>query len=74
LVAAYEQALHDPTLISLRDEIALTDALIGETLSQLREGMPWAKQRKIFNQVLRLSEQRRKLVESEVRISFLPAR
>ncbi len=67
LVAAYEQALHDPTLMSLRDEIALTDALIGETLSQLTEEMPWAKERKIFNQVLRLSEQRRKLVESEVR-------
>jgi translation elongation factor EF-G len=67
LVAAYEQALQDPTLMSLRDEIALTDALIDETLSQLTEEMPWAKERKIFNQVLRLSEQRRKLVESEVR-------
>lgn len=67
LVAAYEQALRDPTLTSLRDEIALTDALIGETLSQLTEDMPWAKERKIFAQVRRLIEQRRKLVETEVR-------
>jgi len=29
--------------------------------------MPWAKQRKVFHQVIRLSEQRRKLVASEVR-------
>jgi hypothetical protein len=67
LVAAYEQVLHDPALMSLRDEIALTDAMIGETLSQITEEMPWAKERKIFAQVRRLIEQRRKLVESEVR-------
>lgn len=67
LVAAYEQALHDPTLMSLRDEIALVDAMIEETLSQITEDMPWAKERRLFAQVRRLIEQRRKLVESEVR-------
>ncbi len=67
LVAAYERAIHDPMLLSLRDEVALTDAMIGETLSRLTDDMPWAKTRKVFHQVIRLSEQRRKLVESEVR-------
>jgi translation elongation factor EF-G len=67
LVADYERATHDPTLLSLRDEIALTDAMIGETLSQLTDDMPWAKQVKAFERIRRLSEQRRKLVESEVR-------
>ena len=67
LVTAYEQALRDPTLMSLRDEIALTDVMIGETLSLITEDMPWAKERKVFNQVRQLVEQRRKLVDSEVR-------
>jgi hypothetical protein len=67
LVAAYERALHDPMLLSLRDEIALTDTMIAETLSELTDDMPWAKTRKIFHQVTRLIDQRRKLVEAEVR-------
>jgi hypothetical protein len=53
--------------MSLRDEIALTDVMIGETLSLITEDMPWAKERKVFNQVRQLVEQRRKLVDSEVR-------
>jgi hypothetical protein len=67
LVALHEQALRDPTLLSLRDEIALVDTIIGESLAQLTEDMPWADERKCFHQVRRLIEQRRKLVESEVR-------
>jgi hypothetical protein len=67
LVALYEQALNDPTLLSLRDEIALIDTMIGETLSQLTEDMPWEKEREIFEQIHRLIEQRRKLVDAEVR-------
>jgi hypothetical protein len=67
LVAAYERALHDPMLLSLRDEVALIDTMIAETLSELTDDMPWAKTRKIFHRVIRLTDQRRKLVESEVR-------
>ena len=67
LVDAYEQALHDPTLMSLRDELALTDTMLCETLSQITEDMPWANKSKLFGQIRRLSEQRRKLVETEVR-------
>jgi hypothetical protein len=67
LVAAYEEALSDPRLLSLRDDIALTDAMLMETLSQLDDDTPAAKQRRIFHEVLRLSEHRRRLVDSEVK-------
>jgi len=66
LVAAYEEALSDPRLLSLRDDIALTDAMLMETLSQLDDDTPAAKERRIFREVLRLSEHRRRLVDSEV--------
>jgi hypothetical protein len=67
LVAAYEQALQDPTLMSLRDEIALTDAMISELLRQLDDDDSDAKYRRVFRQIMPLIEQRRRLVESEVR-------
>lgn len=66
LVAAYEKALNDPKLLSLRDELALTDAMISELLRQLDDDSD-AKYRRVFRQIMPLIEQRRRLVESEVR-------
>jgi hypothetical protein len=67
LVAAYERALADPTLLSLRDEVALTDAMIAELLGQLDDHSPDTKYRRVFRQIGRLIERRRRLVETEVR-------
>lgn len=67
LVATYERALNDPRLLSLRDELALTDAMIAETLSQLDDDSSEAKDRRVFREVMRLIDQRRRLVETEVR-------
>lgn len=67
LAAAYEQALNDPKLFSLRDEMALTDAMISEVLRQLGDDDADAKYRHVFRQIMPLIEQRRRLVESEVR-------
>lgn len=67
LVAAYERALSDPRLLSLHDDIALTDAMLAETLSQLDDDTPVSKERRIFRQARRLIEQRRRLVESEIK-------
>lgn len=54
----YEQALGDEELLSLRDEVALLDARIAETLDGLPSDDKWAM-------AILLVEQRRKLVESE---------
>jgi hypothetical protein len=67
LLAAYERALTDPKLLSLRDEVALTDAMIAELLRQLDDDSPASKYRRIFRQIGRLIERRRRLVETEVR-------
>jgi len=67
LAATYEQALADPRLLSLRDDIALTDVMINEQLSQLSEDGPTPSDRAIWHEVCRLIGQRRRLVESEVR-------
>ena len=66
LLAAYEEALRDPRLLSLRDEAALIDAMINELLSQIDDDTPESKERRIFRQVRRLIDQRRRLVETEV--------
>ena len=66
LLATYEEALRDPRLLSLRDEVALTDAMISELLSQIDDTTAEAKERQIFRQVRRLIDQRRRLVETEV--------
>lgn len=68
LVAAYEQALHDPTLLSLRDEIALSEAMLATLLQQLDESPDNpAKDRRIFRQVMQQIDLKRRLVETEVR-------
>ena len=67
LVADYKRAMHDLKLLSLRDELALTDAKIGGLLGQLDDKVSAAKDRRIFRQVARLIELRRRLVDSEVR-------
>jgi hypothetical protein len=67
LVATYERAIRDPKLLSLRDEIALTDIMIGDSLAQLDDDAKPSKNRRVFREVLRHIEQRRKLVDSEVR-------
>lgn len=67
LLAVYEQALRDPRLLSLRDEIALTDAMICELLSQIDNDISESAERRIFRQMRRLIDQRRRLVETEVR-------
>lgn len=67
LLAAYEEALRDPRLLSLQDELALTDAMICELLSQVDDDTPASKERRIFGQILQLIEQQRRLVETEVR-------
>ncbi len=67
LLATYEDARRDPRLLSLRDELALTDAMLAETLSQLDDDSSEAKERRVFRQVRRLIDQRRRLVETEVK-------
>lgn len=67
LVAAYEEAFNDPRLLSLRDEIALIQAMTCQTLSQLDDDTPATKRRRIFRDIRKLIEQRRRLVDSEVK-------
>lgn len=67
LLAAYEQALSDPRLLSLRHELALTDAMIANLLQQLDDDSPDSAYSGIFRQIGRLIDQRRRLVESEVK-------
>lgn len=67
LLATYERALSDPRLLSLRDELALTDAMLAETLSQLDDDTPATNERRIWREVRKLIDQRRRLVEAEVK-------
>lgn len=78
LAERYEAALNDPDLISLRDEIALTDADIGRLLALVDDEMPdgldakeermWQRaQRQNRAEIHQLIESRRKLVETERR-------
>lgn len=67
LEAKYEHAVNDPKLLSLREDLALTDAMIAELLRQLDDDDSQEKYRRTFRQVFRLIEQRRRLVETEVR-------
>ena len=71
LVAAYERARADPTLRSLRDELALVDAMIADHLHQLADDSPEATYRRVFRRIRPLIEQRRRLVEAEVRHTVL---
>lgn len=56
----YEQARGDEDLLSLRDELALVDARIGEVLQGKLDDTRWSE-------ALGLIERRRKLAESEQR-------
>lgn len=78
LAERYESALNDPDLISLRDEIALTDADIGRLLALVDDDIPdgldpketlaWRRaQRQNRAEIHQLIENRRKLVETERR-------
>lgn len=68
LVADYKGATHDPTLLSLRDDIALNEAMIATLLQQLDESPDNpAKDRRIFRQVMRQTDLKRRLVATEVR-------
>jgi len=68
LVADYERALHDPKLLSLRNEIAVNEAMLVTVLQQLGDAPNEpAKDRCIFRQITRHIDLKRRLVESEVR-------
>lgn len=67
LVADYERALNDPQLLSLRDDIALMDAMILSTLGQLDDDDNPTKDRQAWQVIGRLIDRRRRLVDSEVR-------
>ena len=68
LVADYERALNDPKLLSLRDEIALNEAMLVTVLHQLGDdpNQP-ARDRRLFRQIMRHIDLKRRLVETEVR-------
>ena len=68
LVADYERAINDPTLLSLRDDIALNETMITTLLQQLDESPDNpAKDRRIFRQVMQQTDLKRRLVATEVR-------
>ena len=67
LVATHERARADPTLLSLREELALVDAMIADHLRQLANDGPAAADRRVFRRIFSLIEQRRRLVGAEVR-------
>jgi hypothetical protein len=59
----YERALADPDLLNLSDEIAITDARIGQLLEKVKG--PKASVDGIWPQLENLIDNRRKLVDSE---------
>jgi hypothetical protein len=59
----YERALSDPDLLSLTDEIAMTDARIGQLLEKVKG--PKASVDGVWPQLELLMENRRKLVDTE---------
>lgn len=62
LLDNYQAALADSELLSVRDEIALVDAKIGQILALPKEQL---KDLEAFTNVYDLIEQRRRLVETE---------
>jgi hypothetical protein len=58
LLDRYQQALADPELLALTDEIALLDARLGAVVTRPASTEAWAE-------IVSLVEQRRRLVESE---------
>jgi hypothetical protein len=66
LADRWRQAMEDPALLELTSEIALLDARIGEVLAVLPAELS-ALDREIWETLLGLIEQRRKLVDSERR-------
>lgn len=67
LLEAYEHARQDPRLLSLREDIAMTDATIAGLLQQLDDEPRPAKDRRIWRQVGAQIDLKRRLVASEVR-------
>lgn len=67
LVADYERALADPQLLSVRNDIALVDAVILSLLGQLDDDDNPPQDRRIWQAVGKQIDRRRRLVESEVR-------
>ncbi len=67
LLRTYDQALHDPRLLSLRDEIALTEVMIIEHLQDLKDDIPEKQRCRVFGKISQLIDERRRLVETEVR-------
>jgi hypothetical protein len=67
LLQEYEVAQQDPRLLSLRDEIALADATIAQLLQQLDNEPNPAKDRRIWRQIGKQIDLKRRLVDSEVR-------
>jgi hypothetical protein len=61
LLERYEEAMGDPNLLALTDEIALVDARAQELLEQLNVGATPER----WGDLLALFEQRRKLAEAE---------
>jgi len=66
LVSAYEKSRSDPRLLSLREEIALVDAMICEVLEDLGTNPTDTQKRRGFRRIRALVNERRRLVESEV--------
>lgn len=60
LAAGYQQALSDPDLLQLNDEIRLTDSLMSELLERFDPSSATHRR-----ELAELIEQRRRLVESE---------
>ena len=67
LLNAYEIAQQDPQLLSLREDIALTDATVAQLLQQLDDESKPAKDRRIWRQIGNQIDLKRRLVNSEVR-------
>lgn len=67
LLAIYEKTVRDPRLLSLRDEIALTEAMIVDRLQDLKDDTPDGQRWCIFRKIGQLIDARRRLVETEVR-------
>lgn len=67
LLSRYEEAISDPELLNLSAEIALTDAMTRDVMASLQKAKPNDKDEvnKHFHRLVNLTEQRRKLVETE---------
>ncbi len=67
LLVRYEEAISDPELLNLSAEIALTDAMTRDVMDSLERSDPKDKEEvnSHFHRLMNLTEQRRKLVETE---------